>query len=174
MSGRICAPLRLPVPGHAAAPFQIDEQIIHLQTVHLGQEQVLQPGDGPLRGERLGGQVTLQVVAAEDVFDFVHDPRAGLTLFFPQGGQPPILLIHLVGDVHLPQATDGLTRQEAISIDPQEFAQRRGVTAVSLAFLPLFRLDQNHLVTAVVMQQADQPIVEAADFQHGDERFSFL
>ena len=45
------------------------------------------------------------------------------------------------------------------------------LTEIRLPFLPVVRLDQDHLVAAVVLQHADQPIVEATDFQDGHERF---
>src|SRR5262249_55028088 len=35
--------------------------------------------------------------------------------------------------------------------------------------LPFLRLHEDHLVAAVLVQQADEPVVEATDLEHGDE-----
>ncbi len=48
------------------------------------------------------------------------------------------------------------------------------IAAIGLPSLSLIRLDEDHLVTTVVTQQADEPVVEAAHFQHGDKRFAAL
>src|SRR5262249_22830961 len=56
-------------------------------------------------------------------------------------------------------------------IDPQKLAQRGGIPSIGLAALPLLRLDENHLVAAVLVQQANQPVVKSTNLEHGDERF---
>ena len=81
-----------------------------------------------------------------------------------------VLLIGGRGNVDLTQAADRFAREEAVPVEPQELAERV-VATLCLAFLPFVRLDQNHLVAAVVSQHADQLIVETAEFQDGDERF---
>ena len=90
---------------------------------------------------------------------------------FAECGQPSVLLIGGGGNVDLPQPTDRLALQQTGSVDPQQFAERRGVATIGLALLPFFGLDQDHFVAAVVLEHPDQPIVEAADFERGDERF---
>jgi hypothetical protein len=81
-------------------------------------------------------------------------------------------LVGAAGNVHLTQAADRLAMQQTIAIDPQQLAQRSGITSIRLAFLPVVGLDQNHLVAAIVSQHANQPIVEATHFQHGHERLA--
>jgi hypothetical protein len=68
-------------------------------------------------------------------------------------------------------SVDRLALQQAIAIDPEQFAQRGGVTAVGLAFLAFVRLDQNRFATPVIVQHANQPVVEATDLEYGDECF---
>ena len=83
-----------------------------------------------LRGKRLGGQFPLQVVATEDVFGLVHDPRPGLNRFPTQGRQTPVLSIGWVGDGDLPQATDLMPRQARRSV--LRFFRSSGWTRISL------------------------------------------
>ena len=71
----------------------------------------------------------------------------------------------------MPQTADRLALQQTGSVNPQQFAERRGVATIGLTPLPFFRLDEDHLLATVVFEHVDQPIVEAADFEDGDERF---
>jgi len=59
--------------------------------------------------------------------------------------------------------------QEAITVDPEQLAERRGITPIRLAFLAVVGLDQYHLVATIVSQHANQPIIEATDLQDGHE-----
>jgi hypothetical protein len=120
-------------------------------------------------GQPLGGQLPLQVVPPEHVPDLVDQARPCLAGLLAQRGQPAVLLVGAAGDIDVPQAPDGLALQQAITMDPQQLAQRGGVPPIRLAFLAVFELDQNHLVAAVVSQHANEPIVEAADLEHGHE-----
>src|SRR6516162_4959915 len=112
----------------------------------------------------------LQVVASEDVSGLVDQARPGLADLLAQRRQPPVLLVRAPGDIHLTQATDGFALQQPIPIDPQQLAQRGGVSSIGFAFLAFLGLDQNHLVAMVIMEHADQPIVKATDLEHGHER----
>src|SRR5262245_31360076 len=155
-----------------AAPLdllQVGQQVVHLQAVNLGQGELLQPGDACLGRELLGGHLPLQVVPPQDVPDPVDQTRPGPAGVLAQHGQPPVLLVRGAGDVHLAQAADGLALEQAIAVDPQQLAQRGGIAPVGLAELPLFRLDEDHLVAAVVVQHANEPVVKATDLEHGDE-----
>jgi hypothetical protein len=124
-----------------------------------------------LLGNFFGGHLPLQVVAPQDVPDLVDQARPGLASLLAQRGQPPILLVRGTGDVDLAQAADRLALQQALPVDPQEFAQRRSIAPIGLTELPLFRLDEDHLVAAVVVQHANEPVIEATDLEHSDERF---
>src|SRR5262249_41132917 len=75
------------------------------------------------------------------------------------------------GDVHLAQAADRLALQQARAVDPQQLTRRSDIAPVGLVFLPIFRLDEDHLVAAVLVQQANQSDVEATDLEDGGERF---
>jgi hypothetical protein len=65
-----------------------------------------------------------------------------------------------------------LALQQAVAVDPQQLAQRGGIAPVRLTEFPLLRLDEDHLVAAVVAQHANEPVVKATDFEHGDERLA--
>jgi hypothetical protein len=113
-------------------------------------------------------------VTAENVPDFVDDASPSLSGLFAERREPSVLLIRAGGDVDLSQTADRLARQEPIPIDPQQFAQRSGVASIRLAFLPVVRLDQDHFMAAIVLQHADQPIVESAYFEDRYELFIVL
>jgi hypothetical protein len=108
-------------------------------------------------------------VPPEDVPRLVDQASPGLAGLLAQGGQPPVLLVGAAGDVHLAQAAGRLAQKQAITVDPQQLAQGGGVPSIRLALLAGVGLDQDDLVAAVVAQQADQPVVEAADLEHGHE-----
>ncbi len=60
--------------------------------------------------------------------------------------------------------------QKSLPIDPQQLAQSSGIASVGLAQLPVFRLDENHLVAAIIVQHLNQPVVEATNLKHRDKR----
>src|SRR5262245_12779635 len=53
----------------------VGKQVVHLQTIDRGQDQLLQPGDGCLGGEALGGHLPLQVVTPQEVPHLVDQAR---------------------------------------------------------------------------------------------------
>jgi hypothetical protein len=111
-------------------------------------------------------------MSSQQVLDLVDHARPSFAGVLPQRGQPPALLIGRRRQLHLPQAVDRLPSEKAVTIDPQQFAQRRRITLVGLRFLPLFRLNQDHLATQVFFQRLEQPIVEPTDFHHRQECIS--
>jgi hypothetical protein len=143
--------------------------LVHLQPVDLGQGELPQPGDGRLGGEPLGGHLPLQVVPPQDVPDLVDQASPGLAGLLAQRGQPPVLLVGAAGDIDLAQAGDRLAQKQALAVGPQQLTEGGGVPAIRLALLAALGLDQDDLVAAVVLQQADRPVVEAADLEHGHE-----
>ncbi len=122
-------------------------------------------------GKRLGRQLPLQVVTPEEVFDHVDQASSCAAGIFAEGGEASVFLIGGRRNIDLPQATDGLACQQALLVDPEQFAQCCRVPPIGLLLFSFFGLDEDHLVAAVVAEHADQPIVEATDFEHGDERF---
>ena len=103
-----------------------------------------------LSGKRLGRHLPLQVVTPEDVFDHVDDASSCSAGIFAKCGQSSILLIGCGRDIDLPEAADWLACQQAMPVDPQQFAQRRGVSPIGLLLFSFFGLDEDHLVAAVV------------------------
>ena len=81
-------------------------------------------------------------------------------------------MIGAAGDVDLPEPADRLALQQALAVDPEQLAERGRVTAIGLALLTIVGLDQDDLVAVVLLQQANQPVVEATDLEHGDERLT--
>jgi hypothetical protein len=98
--------------------------------------------------------------------------RRVLARLLAQPRQPAVLLVGAAGDVDLAQAADRLAQKQAVAVDPQQLAQSGGASSIGLALLAGVGLDQDHPVAAVVSQQADQPVVEAADLEHGHERLA--
>jgi hypothetical protein len=146
--------------------------VVHLQVVDRGQGQLLQPDDARFGREALGGHLPLQLVPPQDVPGLVDQARPGLAGLLTKRGQPPVLLIAAAGDIDVAQTADRFALQQAVAVDPQQLTERGSVTAVGLAFLALLGLDQDYLVAAVISEHANQPIVEAADFEHGHERLA--
>jgi len=67
------------------------------------------------------------------------------------------------------QTADGFAIQEAIPVAPQQLTQGRRITAIGLAAFAFLRLDENHLVATVVPQHPNQPVIEAAHFDDGND-----
>src|SRR5262249_40188910 len=86
--------------------------------------------------------------------------------------QPPVLLVGAAGEFDLAQAADGLAPQQALAVGPEQLAQSRRIPPVGLAPLAVVGLDQDHPVAAVLLEEADQPVVEAAHLQDGRERLA--
>ena len=94
--------------------------------------------------------------------------------FFAECGQSAVLLIGAVGDLDLPEAPDRFAGEEAIPVDPEQFAQSGRIPAIGFAAFTFFGLNEYHFVTAIISQHANQPVVEPADFHHRNERFVVL
>src|SRR5271165_4120136 len=88
------------------------------QAIDLGQDELLQPGDGRHRGKRLGGHLPLPVVTSQNLLILVDDARSIPSGVLAQRRQPPVLLIGAGGNVNLTQAANRLALQQAIAIDP--------------------------------------------------------
>jgi hypothetical protein len=108
-------------------------------------------------------------VPSEDLPDFVDDASPCSASLFAERCQTPVFLIRGGGDVDLPQTTDRLAREQPVSVDPEQFAERSRITSIRLTLLPFIRLNQDHLRAAVVSQHADQPIVKATDLKDRHE-----
>ena len=52
--------------------------------------------------------------------------------------------------------------KHATTVDPQQLAQCGGITAIGLLLFSIIGLDQDHFVTAVVVQHVNQPVAEPA------------
>jgi len=129
---------------------------IHLQAIDRGQGDLLEPGDGRLGGEPLGGHLPLQVVPPQHLPDLVDQARPGLAGLLAQRGQAPVLLVGAAGDVDLAQAANRLAVQQAVAVDPQQLTQRGGVPPVRLTLLAVLGLDQDDLVAAVIAEHANR------------------
>ncbi|HBN74359.1 MAG TPA: hypothetical protein DD473_00770 [Planctomycetaceae bacterium] len=122
-------------------------------------------------GEGLGGQLPLQIVSSENMPDPVDQLSFVMTGFIAKCGQSAILLIGTVGDLDLPESPDRFAGEEAIPVDPEQFAQSGRITTIRLAAFTFFGLNENHFVAAIISQHANQPVVEPADYHHCNERF---
>ncbi|HWL09451.1 MAG TPA: hypothetical protein VNQ76_13670 [Planctomicrobium sp.] len=83
-------------------------------------------------------------------------------------------LLRSTADVDLPQSENGLPLQETIPVDPQQFAQGGRITPVGLAAFAFFRLNEDDFVTAIVPQHSNPPVIEATDFDDGNEGLLLL
>jgi hypothetical protein len=114
----------------------------------------------------------LQVVPSEHLLDRVNEASSCLTGLLTKRRQSSISSIGLGRDINLPQPANWLALQEAASVDPQRFAQCSSIASIGFVFAPALWLDQDHFVTTVVSQHLDEPVVEATDFQDGNELHS--
>jgi hypothetical protein len=65
-------------------------------------------------------------------------------------------------------ALHAIASQQTIPIDPQDLAQRVGVSPIGLPARPPHRLHHDHVVATIICPQTfDQPIVKSAHFQDG-------
>jgi hypothetical protein len=66
-------------------------------------------------------------------------------------------------------ALHAIASQQTIPIDPQNFAQRVGVSSIGLPARPPHRLHHDHVVATIIrLQTLYQPIVKSAHFENGD------
>ena len=101
--------------------------------------------------------------------DLVDRPRSRLGQPLTQGGQLASLRVLFRRRQHPTHAMRLLTRQQPLPVYPQQFAQFAGVSPVGLPFGPLRRLDEYDFSTVVLGQHFQQPVVESAYLQDGDE-----
>lgn len=108
-------------------------------------------------------------MAPEDVPHFIDNASPSAADVFAQHSQPSHLLVGSRRDIYLPESADRLALQKAIPVDPQHFTQGSRIATIGFSPFAFFWLNENYLVTTVVSQHPDEPVVKAADFNHSDE-----
>ena len=76
---------------------------------------------------------------------------------------------HTLGKCFRSRNRSFIDSKGASPVGPQELAQSSGITTVCLTTFAFFGLDEDDLVAAIVLEHADEPIVEATDFDDRDE-----
>ena len=69
---------------------------------------------------------------------------------------------------------DTLARQEPLAVDPEDLPKGVRVAAIGLLLGVFLGLHEDGLAAAVLLEHLQQPFVEAADLQDGDEAASRL
>ena len=80
----------------------------------------------------------------------MNDARPRVTSLLAGRRRPAMFSTGLGGDVDLPHPANGFALKQAVSINPQQFAECGCIVPVCLAFLLLIGLDQNYILAAVV------------------------
>jgi len=111
----------------------------------------------------LAGLLLFEVVFPQQMLDLVDRPCALLAHALPHRRQLSVFSLAIGRQLDTANPLDFLACQETLTIDPQELAQRIGVSAVGFLPGPLLGLDQNRFSAAVFAEEFQQPVVEAAD-----------
>jgi hypothetical protein len=115
-------------------------------------------------------------VSSKDVFDLIGSASSLSPGLLTQHGDPLIFDMDQVWHDDTSDAGDGLARFDSITIDPQEFTERVGISPIGFDLGSFFWLDQNDVGGSVLGQSFEQPIVKPTDFDDGKEttRISLL
>ena len=71
--------------------------------------------------------------------------------------------------VDTPQATNGLTGSQSLTIDPQSIGELLSVTSIGLPFARLLGVNEHDISAPLFSQGLDQPIIESTDFEDRHE-----
>ena len=68
---------------------------------------------------------------------------------------------------------DRLLVSESVAVKPKQFTQRSCIAAIGLFLAGIFRLDEDNLFAAEVLENFHQPVVKATDFNDRPESAVF-
>ncbi len=124
----------------------------------------LQPFQRRLGGKGFCGHLPLQIEPSQNMFDAVGRSSSHLAGVFAEQGQALVFRVDFRWQDDLADAANGLAESQSVLVDPEQF--RKGMSIAAIGFYLRFFcwLDEDGLNAAVLGQQFQEPVIEAADF----------
>jgi hypothetical protein len=108
-------------------------------------------------------------VAIDDPVDLVQVSSTPLSQSLSKRRELTIFAFLLGHHVDTPQAMNGLSQSQPLTIDPKQIGQFVSVTSIGLPFARFLGMNQHDVSASLFSQVLDQPIIEPTHFEDRHE-----